>query len=379
MKTKIALEKILPVIEEKLSIKFHMDENDKATLERKQAGDSMVIDPKDQNTCIAKITTIDTDRSGEVVVPEGMDSKDFEMNSVICWGHDYSVPPVGKAVKLQVTDKAVYAKIVFGDTDRCKEILSLVKAGIISTMSIGFVATEVISKGMPEFKKWISENASRLTNIENIRRIILKWSLLEASTVVLPCNPAAVITMKSMGISEDLMGKFEVKEAMDDEADYIQPSVCANCGKADCKGCQKEVQEVAPVEVPVEQPVATVTAEKEQLEDEKPVEKPVDEPVAAPKCSVCGTDMTVEDLTPDDNGGICLGCHAKEEVQVPDNSDSTPAEAFPSETTVTPANEVVPAVIDDVEEPYKSYWTVISEPVSVLAQKELKRRSGKIA
>ena len=47
----------------------------------------------------AVITAETLDRDGEVLIPSGMNSKEFEQNPVLFWNHDYALP-VGKCVKL---------------------------------------------------------------------------------------------------------------------------------------------------------------------------------------------------------------------------------------------------------------------------------------
>ena len=45
----------------------------------------------------AVITAETLDRDGEVLIPSGMNSKEFEQNPVLFWNHDYALP-VGKSL-----------------------------------------------------------------------------------------------------------------------------------------------------------------------------------------------------------------------------------------------------------------------------------------
>jgi hypothetical protein len=47
------------------------------------------------STFVATITTDSVDRDGEVVVPAGMNSKDYERNPVLLYEHDV-LKPIGK-------------------------------------------------------------------------------------------------------------------------------------------------------------------------------------------------------------------------------------------------------------------------------------------
>jgi phage head maturation protease len=371
MKHIVQTDKLLPVLEDKLSVKFR-DIVTGSVVQRKQADTSLVIDDSEANTIIAKISTIDVDRSGEVVIPEGMDATDFMLNSLVCWSHNYTELPIGKITKFQVTDKAVYAKIVFGTTERCQEIYKLVREGILSACSIGFVAKEALQKGSAAFTAYVSEHAGRFV-LDGVKRIITKWTLLENSIVAIPCNPEAVVVMKSMGISEKLIKEFDViiKEPMDDETDYTPVTPLDGI---ECCGCHTRVKE-----------------------------------------------------------GYCKACYTKEEVPLPDNAGSTPDEAFspsavvkpedvaaevigdigettvkaeqavepvvpvvPAEPVVEPVSQIAepvvvepvavvvpvaePVVAEPAVEPVKpTYWTVVSPPIEELAAKELKRRKGKLS
>ena len=59
----------------------------------------------------ATISTDSVDRDGEVMVPAGMNAKDYEPNPVLLWNHDTS-QPVGRAVTLKRADREIVADFV---------------------------------------------------------------------------------------------------------------------------------------------------------------------------------------------------------------------------------------------------------------------------
>lgn len=223
MKNQIQADKIIPFIEEKLHLKFSsLSHDQKAFLVRKQ-GSGIVLDPKDEQSIIARISDIATDRSGEVMLPEGCDYSDYMNNSLVCWQHDYSVPPIAKITEIQVTEKSIFAKIQFGTTQMCKDFYQLVKDGILSACSVGFIATEELYAGTSEFKAFVQKNIARLTDTDSIQKIITKWTLLENSMVNIPCNQNAVVIAKSMsGIPDRVKDAIE-KSAIKEQVPAEQP------------------------------------------------------------------------------------------------------------------------------------------------------------
>lgn len=123
----------------------------------------------------ATITTIDLDRQGEIVVPTGMKADNYMANPVVLWAHDYSMPPVAKALSLKVTPTGVVSQFQFpprGQSPRADEIHDLWDGGYINTVSIGLLVLAM------------DENAAVPT--------ITSWELLEYSLVPVPANANAL-------------------------------------------------------------------------------------------------------------------------------------------------------------------------------------------
>ncbi len=106
----------------------------------------------------AVISTTSVDRDGEVVIAQGINSKDYESNAVIFYNHAYAdfsaspeeKMPVGKCVGLRRNSNSLDFKMVFADrpdTHPPEEswlpdtLLSLYQQGVMRAFSIGFIPT----------------------------------------------------------------------------------------------------------------------------------------------------------------------------------------------------------------------------------------------
>jgi HK97 family phage prohead protease len=211
MKDKVAVEKLLPIIEERFNVKF---ENISGTVIRKSLEtDQLVIDENDKDCVIAKLSTIDPDRVGDVLIPDGCDLSDYERNPVVLVSHDYSKLPIAKMVKIQKTDKAVYGKMQFSETDEAQDVLKLIREGILKTCSVGFVAKNTLKRGTKAFIDYIKQKFNGVDT--NVKQIITDWKMLELSLVSIPCNSEALVVAVSKGltISEKTQKLLNIEEA----------------------------------------------------------------------------------------------------------------------------------------------------------------------
>ena len=81
--------------------------------------------------------SVDTkDRDGDVVVPKGIDTTNFEKNPIILYQHNRN-SPAGKAVNFKIDDKGLYVKCeVYKDVN--PQAYYAVKSGVVTMFSIGF-------------------------------------------------------------------------------------------------------------------------------------------------------------------------------------------------------------------------------------------------
>src|SRR3990167_3681170 len=149
---------------------------------------------KDKGEMTAYVSTRTRDRSDEVLEPDCVDLKNFRKNPVVLWAHDYTMPPIGKAMWVRKDDVGVLAKFKFASTPLAQEIKTLYEEKVLNAFSVGFVPKE-------------SEDGD---GEKKPRRTYKKWEMLEFSAVPVPANPDAI----SLAIQKGLIKTDEVKKAL---------------------------------------------------------------------------------------------------------------------------------------------------------------------
>jgi HK97 family phage prohead protease len=128
-------------------------------------------------------TTPTPDRLRDVVEPKGAQ---FSLPMPLLWQHDAS-QPIGQVTKAKVTDDGIeiIAQIAKGISDEIERAWKLIKAGLVSGLSIGFKPIEQsIDKKTGGFR-------------------FLKWDWLELSVVTIPANAETTIaTVKSIDTAQ---------------------------------------------------------------------------------------------------------------------------------------------------------------------------------
>lgn len=160
------------------------------------------IDEKEM-TLTAAISTDTVDRMGEVLDPRGIDIKNYTKNPVVLFAHDYSQPPIGKAMWVRRDGQMIISKVKFASTAFAQEIFQLYKEGIMKAFSVGFVPKDYVEGD--------GKKSPRLT--------YTKWELLEYSAVPVPANPDAIALALQKGIvlSDQIKSAFEIKEELPGE------------------------------------------------------------------------------------------------------------------------------------------------------------------
>lgn len=168
------------------------------------------------------ISTDCKDRYGEIVEQE-WDTSNYEKNPIVLFGHDPSVADnvIGKCLAIKTEDgdgktntKQTVAKVQFAEEGTSKTsdtVWSLVKQGILRTVSVGFI---------PHGQKAVEDEDGNgqttvLTNNE----------LLEFSLVPIPANPQAVALAYEDGSINEKDAKFMLK-AYQSEAKFLENSLC---------------------------------------------------------------------------------------------------------------------------------------------------------
>jgi HK97 family phage prohead protease len=134
------------------------------------------IEKDADNGYVVTISTKDVDRDGDIMEPKGCQLENYQKNPVVLWGHDHSVPAIGRAGWVKRSDEAVKAKIYFASTPFAQDVKTLYDEGILNSFSVGFmrIADEPIPK---------NDRGRRIT----------KWELVEFSAVNVPSNPNALM------------------------------------------------------------------------------------------------------------------------------------------------------------------------------------------
>ena len=159
------------------------------------------------STFVATITTDSVDRDGEVVVPAGMNSKDYERNPVLLYEHDVQ-RPIGKMLGMKRMERAIEAEFALAPRPESHEgewfpdtVAALMDFGALNTMSIGILGLEARPASKADSEKYG----------DGVRRVYGKWKLLEVSVVSLPANQDAIITAVRKGlVSASAVKRFGV-------------------------------------------------------------------------------------------------------------------------------------------------------------------------
>ena len=136
------------------------------------------------------ISTEAVDRHGDIVRASGASFDNFKKNPVVLFAHDYSMPPIGNAIKVwvdkvkkEVRSWALFFNDELDPTGRADSIFRLINANALKAASIGFNAVEARRPTEKERDSW----GMGAYGIE-----FKKWDLLEFSAVPVPANQEAL-------------------------------------------------------------------------------------------------------------------------------------------------------------------------------------------
>jgi len=162
------------------------------------------------------MSTGNEDREGEVIVVSGMDTKEYDKNPVLCWGHIYSTPPVGKAMEVVAIENGLAGKFKMASTPFANDLWTLVKDGMLNAVSIGFIRLQTYKRGTPGFIEACKQFGVAIT--ATLTRITTKAVLVETSLVCTPCNRDAIMfAVASKGLLE-AANRLGVDVQSDDDA-----------------------------------------------------------------------------------------------------------------------------------------------------------------
>jgi HK97 family phage major capsid protein/HK97 family phage prohead protease len=130
------------------------------------------------------------DRMGEVIMSSGWDLSAFKNNPICLFGHNPNFA-IGKWHNLRVEGRSLRGNLELapkGTSQRIDEIRSLIDAGILKAVSVGFRPLD-------------SEPLDPKDRGMFAPQRYLKHELVECSVVAVPANRNALAVMKSLGIS----------------------------------------------------------------------------------------------------------------------------------------------------------------------------------
>jgi HK97 family phage prohead protease len=142
------------------------------------------------------MSTPEVDRHGEVIDQKGWDFSKFLLNPVVLWGHDQSIPAVGKVVGIENVNGNTEGIVQFAvkENPEAKVLFELYAEGYMSAVSVGFMNN-----------KWMyDEENDLLTLLEN--------ELFELSLVNVPANASALAKAKTKGLDVDVIKRLNTKE-----------------------------------------------------------------------------------------------------------------------------------------------------------------------
>lgn len=161
---------------------------------------------EDNGTFEVVASTQSKDRHGEIVLQEGINIENYMKNPIILLSHDYWALPIGKATEVIKTSDKLIIKGVFASAEAnpvAQQVRKLYEAGILKTVSIGFIA-----------KAWEGN-------------VCTESELLELSFVSVPANPDAMDIAKSKGVEKEFVAYTELaskkKTTPDDDNEGTKP------------------------------------------------------------------------------------------------------------------------------------------------------------
>jgi HK97 family phage prohead protease len=153
----------------------------------------------------AVITAETLDRDGEVLIPQGMNSVEFEKNPTLFWNHDYA-QPVGRCNGLKRKESTIVGDFTFaqrpdgyGGEFFPEVAAALVGQGIVNAVSVGYVPEDGGVRRATEI--------DRKKYGDRVHTVYSRWKLLEVSLAPLQANPDALITAVKKGMMSPVAAK----------------------------------------------------------------------------------------------------------------------------------------------------------------------------
>jgi HK97 family phage prohead protease len=143
-----------------------------------------------EHAAIFTISTSAIDRDHEIIEAMGIDFKEYMLNPVVLYGHDYKSLPIGRCESIVVNGNSLIGKVKFANTPEAEKVYQYLKDGNPLGASIGFSPIEY------------QDIDEEINGIKVCRRYS-KVSLLEWSIVPIPANQESLLlAVKAAKIDE---------------------------------------------------------------------------------------------------------------------------------------------------------------------------------
>jgi HK97 family phage prohead protease len=223
------------------------------------------------------------DRCGDEITVEGWDTKNYTKNPVFLWAHNYGELPIGKAVNVERTDKALVFDVEFAPAEanpKAEQVLKLYDGGYLRAVSVGFrsKASEWIDRNEEEEAKRAKKEPDA-----PIGRRFTKVELLELSAVPVPANPDALMTARRKGLEiPDAKNVFYVRL----DAPAQTKDIASDTAARDVAAASEATQDAAPA-APT---TAAAPVEEARCERETPATGGTVAPVTQPSAEEKATE-----------------------------------------------------------------------------------------
>lgn len=140
----------------------------------------------------AVVSTETVDRDGDVMVAQGMNSRYYEANPVLLWGHADGDPPVGRCTAIRRRPSSIEMDFMLAPRPSgfVGEWRPDVLGGLIASKSLG--AVSIRFRPLPGGVR--KANGADVQKYgEDCEQVYSKWELLEVSLVSIPANQEALI------------------------------------------------------------------------------------------------------------------------------------------------------------------------------------------
>lgn len=179
---------------------------------------------------VSTISTATIDREQEIILPDGLDFSQFELNPCVLMSHNYDLAPVGKCQWVKRFDQGYRAKTHYPRRPENyeghwapDEIFALIQAEVLRGKSIGFLELDSRPPSSEEKAKGWAPALNVITSA----------LVLEYSVCTVPMNQDALVEVVSKGLalSPELLAELGFKSPAQPKRKDILPELVQRIAK----------------------------------------------------------------------------------------------------------------------------------------------------